>query len=62
MIDAADDFCLTKCRREDRLGRNEEDVQRIYSKLDKMLWATLSSAGASILCLIGIVASILTGR
>ena len=42
---------------EARLERTEEDVQRLYQKMDRQLWAALSAAGASILTLIGFVAS-----
>jgi hypothetical protein len=34
-------------------------VQRLYQKQDKILWATLSAAGASLLTLIGMIASVL---
>jgi hypothetical protein len=45
-----------------RVERTEDDVQRLYDKQDHILWATLSSAGASILCLVGIIASSIIGR
>ena len=53
--DSADPLCNHHHAITTRIGRTEEDVQRLYAKIDTILWATLGSAGASILCLVGMI-------
>jgi hypothetical protein len=55
------DGCPHHLAFEARIERTEEDVQRLYTKQDRILWATISAAGASILTLVGMLASFVIG-
>lgn len=64
--DQVDDFCISKCRREDRIERAEKDVHDIYNVKLPELWTAhnkmvawvITGASSAILCLISILASI----
>ncbi len=58
VTDAVDNYCANFCRRDKEIGRNAEDIQSVWKAIDRMTGWVIGGAGASILCLISVIASL----